>query len=418
VVARTSSFSFKGQNVDVPTIAHRLNVGAILEGSVRRAGNTVRITAQLINTVTGFHLWSDTYDRPLTDIFKVQTEVATAVAQQLETKLAGNQPAKLEVGGTKNPDAYDAYLRGRRLYETGNISTSYREALAALDQSVALDPNYAAAYATRAEVLLILWFEPKISDATALREQAIASAERAVALAPDLGDTQATLGIVHARILLDFVGASAAFDRALALTPGGAEVQREVAFYLSAIGHSEPALITAQRAVSLDPQDWSSYWYEGNVFYYARRYKEALAAYRHGHALVPDSGNVNRSFVECLIVSGQVDQARQLLETSTTAVTDRDRHHLLAITYHALGRQADAEHELDQYKKTVGDARPYRMAQIYAQWGDVPAALQSLLRAERAHDIYLVFLKVDPLLDPIRNEPQFKAFLARMKFPP
>jgi hypothetical protein len=113
-----------------------------------------------------------------------------------------------------------------------------------------------------------------------------------------------------------------------------------------------------------------------------------------------------------------VEQARQLLETPTNPVIERDRRWLLAIVYHALGRQADAEHELALYKKLVGDARPYRMAQLYAQWGDAPAALQSLLRAEQFHDIYFFMVKVDPLLDPIRDDPQFRAFLARLKFPP
>jgi hypothetical protein len=127
---------------------------------------------------------------------------------------------------------------------------------------------------------------------------------------------------------------------------------------------------------------------------------------------------VGRLLIEFLFVSGQVDQARQLLETATTPVAERDRIQLLSMVYHALGRQADAEHEVDQYKITVGDDRPYRIATVYAQWGNAPAALQWLERAVQAHDIYLAHLKVDPLLDPIRNEPQFKALLARMKFPP
>jgi TolB-like protein/tetratricopeptide (TPR) repeat protein len=418
VVARTSSFSFKGKDVDVPTIARRLNVGAILEGSVRRAGNTVRITAQLINTVTGFHLWSATYDRPFTDIFKVQTEVATAVAQQLEIKLAGNEPAKLEVGGTKNPAAYDAYLRGRRVLQEGNTGPGWRAALLALDEAIALDPNYATAYALRTNPLIILSFEPNIEGARALREQAIASAERAVALAPDLADAHLALEAAHSRILQDFVGADAECERALALEPGSVNVQGAVANWTDLKGKFEPALVAAQRVVSLDPQNWRSYDLQGVVLFHAGRYGEALAAVRHAQALQPESTDVNRFLVEVLFRSGQLEQARQLLETPTTSIAERDRHQLLAMVYHALGRQANAEHELDQYKKLVGDARPYRMAQLYAQWGDAPAAQQSLRRAEQAHDIYLQGVKVDPLLDPIRNEPQFKALVARMKFPP
>jgi TolB-like protein len=418
VVARTSSFSFKGQNVDVSTIAHKLNVGAILEGSVRRAGNTVRITAQLINTVTGFHLWSETYDRPLTDIFKVQTEVATAVAQQLQIKLAGDESAKFDVGGTTNPDAFDAHLRAMRLFDHA-AGPEWRASLTELDKAIGLDPDYAAAYALRAETLIYLSFEPNIEGAKALRDEAVASAERAVALAPDLGDAHIALGDVRGQLQLDFVGAGAEYDRALAVAPGSAYVQFKVAEYRSFMGHSEPALVGAQRGVSLDPQNEEAYYRQGVVFYNAKRYGDALAAFRHALALLSaGGGGPNRTIIEVLFRSGQVEQARQLLEAPTTTLIERDRHHLLAMVYHGLGRQADADHELAQYKKLVGDARPYRIAQIYAQWGDAPAAVQSLLRAEQFHDIYFYTVKMDPLLDPIRNDPQFKVFLARLKFPP
>jgi adenylate cyclase len=151
VVARTSSFSFKGQNVDVSTIAHKLNVGAVLEGSVRRAGNTVRITVQLINAVSGFNIWSQTYDRNLTDILKVQSDVATSVAQQLEVKLIGDEAAKIELGGTDNAEAYDAYLRGLQAYEkVDGKAADFREALAEFDRAILLDPNFASGYARKA----------------------------------------------------------------------------------------------------------------------------------------------------------------------------------------------------------------------------------------------------------------------------
>jgi TolB-like protein/Tfp pilus assembly protein PilF len=436
VMARTSSFSFKGQNVDVATIAHKLNVGAILEGSVRRAGNTVRITAQLINTVTGFHLWSETYDRPLNDIFKVQTEVATAVAQQLEIKLAGNESAKLDVGGTKNPEAYDAYLRAQRVRQENEGGAMNRTVVEAVDKAIALDPEYASAYALRAPALATLSYEPKLERAKALREQAIASAERAVALAPDLGDAHVALGYVRSLLLQDFNGAGVEFDRALALAPGSADVQRYAAGYLADMVHFEPAFVATRRALILDPQDYRSYFQQAVILYYARRYGEAIAAMRHAQALQPGSTDVGRQLIEFLFVSGQVEQARQLLETPTRTIdehgvveiqstvyqtlriAERDRVQILSMVYHTLGRQADAQNELDEYKKIVGDDRPYRTATVYAQWGNASAAMQWLERAVQAHDIYLSHLKVDALLDPIRNEPQFKALVARLNFPP
>ncbi|MGA2564879.1 MAG: tetratricopeptide repeat protein, partial [Steroidobacteraceae bacterium] len=418
VVARTSSFSFKGRNVNIATIAHELNVGAILEGSVRRAGNTVRITAQLINTVTGFHLWSATYDRPFSDIFKVQTEVATAVAQQLEIKLAGNS-TKFAIGGTRNSDAFDAYLRGQRLYEEGPVGTAgWHAVLAVLDQAITLDPNYADAYTRRAGALLNLASQSSADAAKALREQAAVAAERAVALAPDSGDAHAVLGRVRFNVYLDFTGSAAEFDKALALAPGSAVVQRNAADYIAVLGHFEPALKAAQRAVDLDPQNFYSYLQQGNTFSSARQYGEALAAIQHGLALKPDSSALNSRLAFTFFMLGQTEQARQLCEARPSPMQEDDRHECLALVYHALGRQADAEHELDQFKKLYGDVQPVGCAEIYAHWGNAPAALQWLTKAERLHDWHLGALKTDQLLDPIRNEPQFKALVARMKFPP
>jgi TolB-like protein/Flp pilus assembly protein TadD len=420
VVARTSSFSFKGQNVDVSTIAHKLNVGAVLEGSVRRAGNTVRITAQLINTVTGFHLWSETYDRPFKDILKVQTEVATAVAQQLEIKLAGNESAKFEIGGTKNPEAYDAYLRGQRLYQENIYGiANLHAALADLDHAIALDPDYAGAHVLRASIFANLTFISTDAQTTrGLREQALASAEHAVSLAPDFGDAHVVLGRIREEDFLDFFDAAAEFDRALALAPGSAFVQRIVAVYTALLGRFDTAITAAARAVRLDPQNWIVYRQQQETFLYARRYGEALAALQHAQAIHPGSPDLNQALVDLLFNLGQIEQVRRLCEAPTTPLDEDVRHAFLAMVYHVLGRQGDAQHELDQLRKLDGDSRPYFFATIYANWGDASAALQWLAKAEQIHDPLISAIKVDPLLDPIRNEPQFKALLARMNFPP
>jgi len=418
VVARTSSFSFKGKDMDVPTIARRLNVGAILEGSVRRAGNTVRITAQLINTVTGFHLWSETYDRPITDIFKVQTEVATAVAEQLEIKLAGSESAKFEVGGTKNPAAYDAYLRAQRVFQEGQGEPGNRATVAAVDKAIALDPGYAAAYVLRSMGLLGLWYIAHLDTAKDLGDQAIASAQRAVALAPDYGDAHAALGRVRRNISLDFIGAGAEYDQALALAPGSWYVQISAGVQSALMGHFEPARVAAQRAVSLDQENWRAYDLQAAILFWARQYGEATAALQHGQALKPGAPDLNDSLSTVLFVSGHTEPARQLCEAPATPMHEDARHWCLTLAYHAVGRQADAEHELEALEKLVGDADAFNYAETYAQWGNAPAALQWLAKVEQLRVSGLQYLKVDPLLDPIRNEPQFKALLARMKFPP
>ena len=420
VVARTSSFSFKGQNVDISTIAHKLNVGTILEGSVRRAGNTVRITVQLINGVSGFHVWSQTYDRQLTDILKVQTEVATSVAQQLKVTLRGEETAKLELGSTKNPAAYEAYLRGAELYSHWDFEEAdVRAALAVLDQAIALDPNYALAYSKRAIALnSIAIFYAKPAEIAAVREQALRAAERAVALAPELGETHLSLADVRANGLLDFSGAAPEYSRALVLSPGSARVQRNFAGFAAKLGHFEDAILAARRAVSLDPQNVDSQTTLGQILLWARDYGGSLAALRAAQLLRPNSIFVRVNIANTLLASGQFDQARLLCESALLAPGDDGfRHSCLAAAYRGLGRPREADHELEEFKAQYPDAL-VEIAGLYAQRGDKSLALEMLAKAEQQRDSTFQVLHVYWALDPIRNEPQFKAIEARMHFPP
>jgi TolB-like protein/Tfp pilus assembly protein PilF len=420
VVARTSSFSFKGKDVDVVTIAHQLNVGAVLEGSVRRAGNTVRITVQLINAVTGFHIWSQTYDRNLTDILKVQTDVATSVAQQLETRLAGDEEARIGLGGTKNAEAYDAYLRGEQLLRNPDPSEANdKAAVAAFDQAIALDPDYARAYGGRAAAIgNVAIFSAKPGEQPALRAQALQAAQRTVELAPELGEAHLILAEIRAFLLLDYAAAAPEFDRALALAPGSALVLRAFAGFASDLGHFEPAVKAARRLVSLDPQDVNAHITLGIALYHARRYGEALAAFQDAKVLNPGSRYLQTYMTRTLLASGQTEQARQQCESPSTPLDDDFRHHCLALVYHRLERQADAERELEQLKAMNGEASAYGLAAIYAQWGDNPKSLQWLATAQRLASPNLQALRVDWELDPIRSEPQFRQIEARMNMPP
>lgn len=418
VVARTSSFSFKGQNADISTIAHKLNVGNILEGSVRRSGNTVRITVTLINAISGLLIWSRTYDSTLNDNLKVQTTVATAVAQQLEVKLIGDEAAKIQAGGTNSAEAYDDYLQGEQLLNNADGEEDLRAAASVYDRAINIDPNYAAAYVGRANALSNISFATSNLDAREkVRVQAITSAERAVALAPELGDPHVVLAITL-RNVLDFVDAARENDRALALAPGSAKVQRNFATFAAELGHYAPAVIAARRAVALDPQNFFSHFALAHVFYLARRYAEALAALQDAEALDPGSAQIGIWLVSTLLASHHIGQAQQKCESPTTPLGDINRHGCLALVYHALGRKADAERQLEQLRTLAGDAAAYSYAEIYAQWGRKGTALQWLSTAERLRDPALQLLKVDWQLDPIRNEPRYKAIETRMNFPP
>jgi adenylate cyclase len=395
VVARTSSFSFKGQNVDVATIARKLNVGAVLEGSVRRAGNTVRITVQLINPVSGYHFWSETYDRNLTDILKVQTDVATSVAQQLEAKLVGDEAARIELGGTKNTEAYSVYLRGMQLNRRVDAKEAdYRQALVAFDQAISLDPNFAAAHARRASTLGAVYFSTSdLSTRAGLNEQARLAAERAVALAPEFGEAHHALAITYVRGAPDLTFASREFYRSLALSPGSAWVQVNTGWFACWLGQFEFAVTAVRRAVTLDPQNALIRGVLAKVLLYARRYGEAQVVLQDARVLAPGSHQIEAGMTRVLLASGQFEKARKACESRSTPLDEGDRHYCLALAYHALARQGDAEREFGLLTALDGDAAAYSYAEVYSQWGNKSSALQWLAQAERLHDAALVELK-------------------------
>jgi len=420
VSARTSSFSFRGENVDVGTIARRLNVAAVLEGSLRRSGDTVRVTVQLIDTVNGYHLWSQNYDRNLKDILTLQTDIATAVAQEMKVKLLGDEAAKIEVGGTRNPEAYDAYLRGMQILITAQDIAASRRALAAFDQAIALDADYAAAYAQRAHTLRNI--ANRSTDATVVRQLFAAArqaGERAVALAPDYADAHMILGW-HVLVwgFLDFNGAEREIDRAMALAPGSASVLDGYSGFQGIIGHHAVALAAIRRAIALDPQNPRYREHLLQNLSWARRFKDVLAAVEDAKALHAEGYDAGLFSATSYLALHRPGLAAQTCESPATPLDEGDRHFCLALAYHALGQIERAAAELNQLKALSGDLGAASYAAVYAQWGDPDAALSWLATAERLQKASLVHLEVDWMLDPIRNQPQFQALLRRLNFPP
>jgi TolB-like protein len=286
VAARTSSFSFK-EHPDIATVAHKLNVAAVLEGSVRRSAHTIRINAQLINAVTGFHLWSKTYDRDLGDVLKLQTEIATAVATSLKITLLGDVGAKIELGGTRKPAAFDAYLRGLRLTRVLTDPRDDYLPVAPYSEAIRLDPNYALAFAARS-IALTNWFSNygRLTDFHDLTTRARADAERAITLAPALGEAHLALAS-FLETTLDFERAGDEYERALALAPGNATVVSAYALHAAYMGRSEAALVGAQQSVSLDPLNPQSHSALCYVQWFAHRYDEEIASYTDAIAIDP-----------------------------------------------------------------------------------------------------------------------------------
>jgi len=415
VAARTSAFSFKGTNTDISTIAHKLNVGAVLEGSVRRSGNTLRITAQLINAATGFHLWSKTYDRDLGDVLKLQTEIATSVASALKVTLLGDVAAKVELGGTGNPAAFDAYLRGAKAVRSSRDSKDIPPAIAAYTEAIRLDPHYALAFAGRSIALSNVASEAETPAAA--REgfdKAQADARQALALAPDLAQAHVALAAVAEIGTLDFTQANDEYERALAVAPGNAQVLRYSGGFAAFMGHFDAALAATRRAVVLDPLARGSYTALGRALYTARRYEEAVAAFAEALSLDPGFKvtYADRGFAYYGL--GDLQSARAACETKSDYWSS---HWCLSVVYDKLDRHADAEAELVKLKAAQGDAAAYQYATIYAQWGNRAKALEWLETALRLRDPGLEALKTDPLLDPLRQEPRFQAIERELKFP-
>ena len=416
VAARTSAFSFKGKDTDIGTIARKLNVGTVLEGSVRRSKNTVRITAQLINTVTGFHLWSQTYDRTLGDLLKLQADIAEAVASALKVKLLGDAVSEMKVGGTRNPAAYDAYLRSAGAYWQVVSASDNVSVRAGYQEAVRLDPNFALAYAEWSIALdaygSLFTHGPAVHD---FYRQARAQALKAVALAPELAEGRLALAVVYQRSL-DFAGASDEFERAMTLAPGNARVLRDYGGFAVEMGRTDAGIAAARRAAALDPLSVESYGFLSGTLLSARRYDEAFAAYQDGLSLRPKAPTWPADNGQLVYYAlGDFEKMRAVCEGVGEAV--KDFQDCLALAYHKLGRQADAEKALARFKASEGNAGAYGYAIIYAQWGNTPKALEWLETALQLRDPQLINLKTDPLLDPLRLEPRFQAIERELKFP-
>jgi TolB-like protein/Tfp pilus assembly protein PilF len=415
VAARTSAFSFKDKDTDIGTIARKLNVGAVLEGSVRRSANTIRITAQLINAVTGFHLWSKTYDRDLGDVLKLQTEIATSVAGALKVTLLGDVAAKVELGGTRNPAAFDAYLRGAKGVSSSRDIKDFPAAIAAYTEAIRLDPHYALAFAGRS--IALSGVAGQATTEAAMRDgynKAQADGRQALALAPDLAQAHLASALVSERGTLDFTQASEEYERALALAPGNAEILRRSGESAAYMGHFAAGVAAARRAVVLDPLARESHTRLGRALYAARRYQEAVAAWAEVLSLDPDYKTTYGERGLAYYELGDLERARASCETKPD---DWGSQWCLSVVYDKLGRHADAEAVFAKMKAALGDASAYQYATIYAQWGNRARALEWLETALKLRDPGLIYVKTDPLLDPLRKEPRFQAIERELKFP-
>ena len=419
VMAQASCARFRDRKEDVPTIAGKLRVAFLLDGTVRRSGNILRITADLIEGATGFSRWSQTFDRVVQDVFAIQTEIASTVANALIARVTDSEaPAGtaslLAPGSTRSVAAYDAYLRGRALYDLSADETSERAALAQFDAAIAADPGYAAAHAARARSLTAIANQyGDVAELRGLYDAAIAAANRAIVLAPDDAEAYSTLGFTLFQGRLDARAARKPFERSRELGSGEATVMARYAQYSARIGRDSVAAEAIGRALMLDPLNPLIHRAAGSIAYAARDFAASIPHAERALAMNARMSRAHAAIGDALLQLGRFADARA--EYALEPVEDF-RLAGEAIVGHRLGDLAAARAAQARLVKDLGDRVLYQQAQIHAQWGERDAAIGKLEQARRIGDSGLVYLRNDPLLDPLRDMPRFAGLLESIGF--
>ena len=408
VIARTSSFSFKGKSEDIPTIGRKLNVANILEGSVRKSGNRLRVTTQLIRASSGEHIWSETYDRKLKDVFAVQDEIAAAVVGQLKLKLAPVPPSSAR--RTSNIEAYNQYLLGQQLSNGGKLD-GLKRAIEAFHKAIALDPNYVAPYGALAVVEFQL--ADQTSDAAGY-QRAKDAAAKAVELGPDDPHGYAARAFIRYNNTWDWDGAQVDLEKAIALDPGDARFQLRYGSLLAILGRLPEAIAVTQKGMELDPFRSGGWSNLAGYLTFIRDFAAAHEASRRALEISPDSPLVLNTLGTLQLLEGRAQDA-----LATFHKVEFAGFHLygIAMAAHTLKDPKTSRQALDELiAKYAGDAA-YQVAEVYAWRGEKDKAFEWLERAYAQRDGGLIAIKYDTLLGSLRADPRFKAMLRKMKLP-
>jgi TolB-like protein/Flp pilus assembly protein TadD len=409
VIARTSSFSFKGKDVPIAEIARQLTVAHILEGSVRKAGNKVRITAQLIRAADSTHLWSETYDRSLDDIFAVQDEIAAEVVHQLKIRLLGAAPKVVET----DPEAYALYLQALQV-DRQNTAASSLQALALLDQVLALDPGYVPAWTFKSRIHAMrasYAMTPAQEGYQAARE----AASRALALDPEDGYAHASVGKSAVGADRDLAAAARHFARALALSPTDVRILADAATLLLSLGRLQPALVGLEWTVTRDPANPVARYNLGVTYMCAGRFDAALASFRTALRLSPGMVVAQSAIAVSLLHQGHPEEA-----LAAAQLEPEESYRLFAVTMilHALGRVAESDAALaEAIEKYAGDCA-YNIAYVLAYRGEIDRAFEWLDKAVAHDDPGIGEIIVQPEFSSLYDDPRWLPFLRRIGMAP
>jgi TolB-like protein/Flp pilus assembly protein TadD len=410
VIGRSSSFLFKNRKDGPKVIGEKLGVNTLLEGTVRKQGEKVRIVAELINAADGIELWTRTFDRELKDIFAVQEEIANAVAQSLKVTLLGSGDRSAKKAATENVEAHNAYLQGHFYFQRRNLG-DYRKAVAEYDRATTLDPDYAFPYAERSEAWTLIG--DLTGEGKTAWPKARTDAEKAVAIAPELAEAHAALGWVRFFTEWRFPEGLSELNRAKELAPANPTANDLLARVIVYLGRLDEAEQQGRHAVELDPLATSPKNNLARVLWYAGKIDEADAVARKAAELQPNSASSRRWQVLVAIKRGDSETALREAQLEPDA---NYRRFELAVAQVARGDRTAADAALADLI-AHNEAVDYQIAQVYTVRGEKDKAFEWLQIAFDNHDTGMLALLVDPLLNSLRDDPRFKALIAKMNFP-
>ena len=411
VAARTSSFAFKDKHEDLPTMAKDLRVAHVLEGSIRKSGNHVRITAQLIRADSGYHLWSETYDRTLDDIFQLQDQIAGAVVQALKVKLLGGSIP--ERATPANPDAYNLYLQGR-FFAGLHTKEGFTQAIDYLERALKLDETYEPFWTELSIVYGDMAARGFMSPEDAL-PKARDAVRTALNLNPKSARAHVAMGYLHMNDDWDWTAADREISQALALEPGSADVLHAAGSLDLILGRTSDAVRTLLAALERDPLRASSYSNLGVGYFADGRLTEAEQAFRKSIELRPAAGYTHNGLGLVLLWRGQLAAALEEMNRETDEMWRLEGQ---ALVYTAMQRRAESDAVLAQLTGKFQKESPYVIATVYGYRGEVDPAFHWLERALSERDASLTTIKSDPLFGKIKNDPRYAALLHKAGLPP
>ena len=412
VIARTSSFYFKGKQATIAQIAKQLGVASVLEGSVRKAGNKLRVTVQLIRADSGVHQWSQTYDRDMRDIFSVQDEIAAAVVGALKLTLLPAQQLQNPYR-SDNPEAYNQYLLGRQ-YSRGTSAQAYRSAIDAFRKAIELDPGYAAAYAGMSDAEDTL--SDFVDDPSASEQQALADAQKAVDLAPEQPLGYISRASMRQTYSWDWAGTQADLEKALALDSGNSSAYLQLSSLLSTLGRMPEAVAAAKRAAELDPLSKAAWSNLCRLLTSSREFAAALEANQRALDIDPGFAYALNNLGRLQLFTGQPTLA---LLTFKRVNIDELRFMGTAVSEHALGHKIESQQALDALIAKGAAGWAYQIGEVYAWRGENDKAFEWLERAYTQRDSAIPGLKVSPIIQfsNLPKDPRYAALLRRLKLP-